>query len=146
MCEQPENPKACHWLDFERLPNAFGDCQNPRNKCQMPGNKKKERNKERKKISSRAEDQVRPSVECVQTSYKCRSMYASISKSEIVLLLYGSEMWTLRADDMQRLSVFEHRCLRSIRRTQSENFVRELGHLNVRCSVLGLNIVGQVFN
>ncbi|KER25293.1 LOW QUALITY PROTEIN: hypothetical protein T265_14240 [Opisthorchis viverrini] len=32
------------------------------------------------------------------------------------ILLYGSETWPLRAEDVKRLSVFDHRCLRSIAR------------------------------
>jgi hypothetical protein len=39
------------------------------------------------------------------------------------VLLYGSETWPLRAEDIQRLSVFDNRCLRSIARVAWNNRV-----------------------
>ncbi|KER28461.1 hypothetical protein T265_04689 [Opisthorchis viverrini] len=40
------------------------------------------------------------------------------------ILLYGSETWPLRAEDVKRLSVFDHRCLRSIARIWWEHRIR----------------------
>ncbi|KAH9581185.1 hypothetical protein MS3_00000572 [Schistosoma haematobium] len=34
------------------------------------------------------------------------------------VLLYASETWSLRVEDVRRLSVFDHRCLRRIADTQ----------------------------
>ncbi|KER28391.1 hypothetical protein T265_04774 [Opisthorchis viverrini] len=42
------------------------------------------------------------------------------------VLLYGSETWPLRAEDVKRLSVFDHRCLRSIARIWWEHRMRNL--------------------
>ena len=39
------------------------------------------------------------------------------------VLLYGSETWPLRAEDIQKLSVFDNRCLRSIARVAWNNRV-----------------------
>ena len=50
------------------------------------------------------------------------------------VLLYGSETWPLRAGDTRRLSVFEHRCLRSIARIWWEN---RISNAEVRQRVLG---------
>jgi hypothetical protein len=35
--------------------------------------------------------------------------------------MYGSETWPMRADDLRKLSVFDHRCLRSIAKVQWEH-------------------------
>ncbi|KER19410.1 hypothetical protein T265_15549, partial [Opisthorchis viverrini] len=40
------------------------------------------------------------------------------------ILLYGSETWSLRAEDIKRLSVFDHRCVRSIARIWWEHRIR----------------------
>jgi hypothetical protein len=37
------------------------------------------------------------------------------------VLMYGSETWPMRADDLRKLSVFDHRCLRSIAKVQWEH-------------------------
>ena len=39
------------------------------------------------------------------------------------VLLYGCETWPIRAEDVHRLSVFDHRCLRSIARLQWQDRV-----------------------
>ena len=50
------------------------------------------------------------------------------------VLLYGCETWPLRVVDMERLSVFEHRCLRSIARVWWNN---RISNAEVRRRVLG---------
>ena len=50
------------------------------------------------------------------------------------VLLYGCETWPLRAEDARRLSVFDHRCLRSIARVWWEHRV---SNDEVRCRMLG---------
>jgi hypothetical protein len=37
-----------------------------------------------------------------------------IYNTTVRAVLYGCETWTLRTDDVRRLQVFDHRCLRSI--------------------------------
>ena len=46
----------------------------------------------------------------IQLSLKGRIYSATVR----AVLLYGCETWPVRAEDAHRLSVFEHRCLRSI--------------------------------
>ncbi|TNN10595.1 endonuclease-reverse transcriptase, partial [Schistosoma japonicum] len=36
------------------------------------------------------------------------------------VLLYGSETWPLRVEDIRRLLVFDHKCLRSIARVSHQ--------------------------
>jgi hypothetical protein len=50
------------------------------------------------------------------------------------VLLYGSETWPLRAEDKQRLLVFDHRCLRSIARVWWDN---RISNAEIRRRVLG---------
>jgi len=50
------------------------------------------------------------------------------------ILLYGSETWPLRADDVRKLSAFDHRCLRSIARVWWE---RRISNAEVRRMVFG---------
>jgi hypothetical protein len=50
------------------------------------------------------------------------------------ILLYGCETWPLRAEDVRRLSVFEHRCLRSIARIWWQ---QRASNYTVRQKVLG---------
>ncbi|KAG5454328.1 hypothetical protein CSKR_109219 [Clonorchis sinensis] len=52
------------------------------------------------------------------------------------VLLYGSETWPLRAEDVKRLSVFDHRCLRSIARIWWEH---RISNAEVRRMVFGRN-------
>ena len=56
------------------------------------------------------------------------------------ILFYGSETWPLRAD-VRRLSVFDHRCLRSIARIWWE---RRISNAEVRRMVLGRQNVGAI--
>ena len=51
-----------------------------------------------------------------------------------IILLYGSETWPLRADDVRKLSVFDHRCLRSIARVWWEH---RISNAEVRLMVFG---------
>ena len=57
------------------------------------------------------------------------------------VLLYGSETWPLRAEDIRRLSVFDHRCLRSIARIWWE---RQISNAEVRRMVLSRRNVGAM--
>ena len=50
------------------------------------------------------------------------------------VLLYGSETWPLKAEDIRRLSVFDHRCLRSIGKIWWEH---RISNTEVRRRVLG---------
>jgi hypothetical protein len=50
------------------------------------------------------------------------------------VLLYGSETWPLRAEDVRKLAVFDHRCLRSIARVWWEH---RISNAEVRRMVLG---------
>ena len=50
------------------------------------------------------------------------------------VLLYGTETWSLRAEDRQRLLVFDHRCLRSIAKVWWNN---RISNAVVRQKVLG---------
>ena len=50
------------------------------------------------------------------------------------VLLYGSETWPLKAEDVRRLSVFDHRCLRSIGKIWWEH---RISNTEVRGRVLG---------
>ncbi|CAH8657151.1 unnamed protein product [Dicrocoelium dendriticum] len=50
------------------------------------------------------------------------------------VLLYGCKTWPIRKDDLSRLSVFEHRCLRSIARVWCQHHV---SNVEVRQRVLG---------
>ncbi|WP_432422665.1 reverse transcriptase domain-containing protein [Streptococcus dysgalactiae] len=52
------------------------------------------------------------------------------------VLLYGCETWPLRAEDARRLSVFDHRCLRSIARIRWQHRV---SNDEVRRRVLGID-------
>ncbi|KER22847.1 hypothetical protein T265_09123 [Opisthorchis viverrini] len=52
------------------------------------------------------------------------------------ILLYGSETWPLRAEDVKRLSVFDHRCLRSIARIWWEH---RISNSEIRRMVFGRN-------
>ncbi|KER28282.1 hypothetical protein T265_04880 [Opisthorchis viverrini] len=52
------------------------------------------------------------------------------------ILLYGSETWPLRAEDVKRLSLFDHRCLRSITRIWWEH---RISNSEVRRMVFGRN-------
>jgi hypothetical protein len=56
------------------------------------------------------------------------------------VLLYGSETWSIRAADIQHLSVFEHRCLRSIARIWWEH---RITNAEVRHRVLGPGNISQ---
>lgn len=49
------------------------------------------------------------------------------------MLLNGFETWQVRTEDMQVLSLLEHRCLYSIGRAWFENVVRNsaVGHRNL---------------
>ena len=51
-------------------------------------------------------------------------------------LLYGAETWPLRAEDIRQLSVFDHRCLRSIARVWWEH---RISNAEVRRMVFGAN-------
>jgi hypothetical protein len=51
------------------------------------------------------------------------------------VLLYGSETWPLRAEDVRQVSVFDHRCLRSIARVRWDTRV---SNAEVRRRVLGV--------
>ena len=53
------------------------------------------------------------------------------------VLLYGTETWPLRVEDKQRLSVFDHRCLRSIARIWWDNRV---SNIEVRRRVLATEV------
>ncbi|MBM6549358.1 reverse transcriptase family protein, partial [Streptococcus dysgalactiae subsp. equisimilis] len=61
------------------------------------------------------------------------------------VLLYGSETWPLRAEDSRRLSVFDHRCLRSIARVWWDH---QISNAEVRRRVLGREgrAIDQVLN
>ena len=50
------------------------------------------------------------------------------------ILLYGSETWPLRAEDSRKISVFDHRCLRSIARVWWEH---RISNADVRRMVFG---------
>ena len=50
------------------------------------------------------------------------------------ILLYGSETWPLRADDVRKLSVSDHRCLRSIARVWWE---RQISNAELHRMVFG---------
>ena len=52
------------------------------------------------------------------------------------ILLYASETWSLRTEDIHRLSVFDHRCLRSIARVWWEH---RISNAEVRRMVFGAN-------
>nr|CAH8876432.1 unnamed protein product [Trichobilharzia regenti] len=66
----------------------------------------------------------------VRLSTKGR-VYCSSVRS---VLLYGCETWPLRVEDMKRLAVFDHRCLRSISRVKWHN---KVSNMEVRRRVLG---------
>lgn len=51
------------------------------------------------------------------------------------VLLYATETWPLRSEDIRRLSVFDHRCLRSIARVRWENRV---SNTDIRRRVFGV--------
>ena len=60
------------------------------------------------------------------------------------VLLYGSETWPLKAEDVRRLSVFDHRCLRSIGKIWWEH---RISNTEVRRRVLGpknMSIIEQL--
>ena len=62
------------------------------------------------------------------------------------VLLYGSETWPLKAEDIRRLSVFDHRCLRSIGKIWWEH---RISNTEVRRRVLGpknMSIIEQLHN
>ena len=62
------------------------------------------------------------------------------------VLLYGSETWPLKAEDVRRLSVFDHRCLRSIGKIWWEH---RISNTEVRRRVLGpknMSIIEQLHN
>ena len=50
------------------------------------------------------------------TAYPLKIRMEVYEATTLNLLLYGCETWALRADQLQRLNVFHHRCLRSILR------------------------------
>ncbi|CAH8566684.1 unnamed protein product [Heterobilharzia americana] len=50
------------------------------------------------------------------------------------VLLYGCETWPLKVEDMKRLQMFDHRCLRSIGHIP---WCRHMRSAEVRCRVLG---------
>jgi hypothetical protein len=52
------------------------------------------------------------------------------------VLLYGCESWPVRVEDLQRLTVFDHRCLRSIARVWWE---QRISNEEVRCRVFATN-------
>ena len=66
----------------------------------------------------------------VRLSLKGRVYNATVRS----VLLYGCETWPLRAEDANRLSVFDHRCLRNIARVRWEHRV---SNDEVRRRVLG---------
>ena len=49
-------------------------------------------------------------------------------------MLYGSETWPIRSEDLKRLEVFDHRCLRHISRIQ---WTDRISNVEVRKRVLG---------
>ena len=62
------------------------------------------------------------------------------------VLLYGSETWPLKAEDIRRLSVFDHRCLRSIGKIWWEH---RISNTEVRRRVLGpknMSVIEQLHN
>ena len=62
------------------------------------------------------------------------------------VLLYVSETWPLKAEDIRRLSVFDHRCLRSIGKVWWEH---RISNTEVRRRVLGpknMSIIEQLHN
>ena len=68
----------------------------------------------------------------VSLSIKGRVYNAAVRST----LLYGSETWPLKAEDVKRLSVFDHRCLRSIARVWWEHRV---SNKEVRKMIFGTN-------
>nr|CAH8825486.1 unnamed protein product [Trichobilharzia regenti] len=58
-------------------------------------------------------------------------MYCSAVRS---VLLYGSETWPIRVEDMKRLTAFDHRCLRSLSHVRWFN---KVSNVDVRRRVLG---------
>ena len=70
-----------------------------------------------------------------------RTIYSAAVRS---VLLYGSETWPLKAEDIRRLSVLDHRCLRSIGKIWWEH---KISNTEVRWRVLGpknMSIIEQV--
>ena len=51
-------------------------------------------------------------------------VYSAVVRS---VLLHGSETWPLKAEDVRRLSVFDHRCLRSIGKICWEHRISNTG-------------------
>ena len=78
----------------------------------------------------------------IKLSMKDRVYSAAVRSA----LLYGSETWPLKAEDLQTLSVFDHRCLRSIGKIWWEH---RISNTEVRRGVLGpkyMSVIEQVHN